>query len=161
MVNYEQVVIDAADINRTLRPDIVILDEAQRIKNWHTKTARAVKSLASPYAFVLTDADRELHRRDLLDCAILDPGLLGPLFRFNRDFYDLDERGRPIGYKNLDELMRRLQSVMFRRRKRDVETELPGRTVKNYLVGMADEQRLRYDEFKGRRRVWSVRRGGR
>ena len=150
VVNYEQVVIDAADINRTLRPDVVILDEAQRIKNWHTKTARAVKSVASPYAFVLTGTPIE-NRIDEIYSIVqyLDPGLLGPLFRFNRDFYDLDERGRPIGYKNLDELMRRLQSVMLRRRKRDVETELPGRTVKNYLVGMADEQRLRYDEFRG------------
>jgi hypothetical protein len=149
VVNYEQVVIDAADINRTLRPDIVILDEAQRIKNWHTKTARAVKSLASHYAFVLTGTPIE-NRIDEIYSIVqyLDPGLLGPLFRFNRDFYDLDERGRPIGYKNLDELMRRLRSVMLRRRKRDVETELPGRTVKNYLVGMADEQRLRYDEYK-------------
>ena len=150
VVNYEQVVIDAADINHTLRPDIVILDEAQRIKNWHTKTARAVKSLVSPYAFVLTGTPIE-NRIDEIYSIVqyLDPGLLGPLFRFNRDFYDLDERGRPTGYKNLDELMRRLQSVMLRRRKRDVETELPGRTVTNYLVGMADEQRLRYDEFKG------------
>ncbi|HME20890.1 MAG TPA: DEAD/DEAH box helicase [Acetobacteraceae bacterium] len=149
VVNYEQVVIDAADINRTLRPDIVILDEAQRIKNWHTKTARAVKSLASHYTFVLTGTPIE-NRIDEIYSIVqyLDPGLLGPLFRFNRDFYDLDERGRPIGYKNLDELMRRLQSVMLRRRKRDVETELPGRTVKNFLVGMADEQRLRYDEYK-------------
>jgi hypothetical protein len=149
VVNYEQVVIDAADINNTLRPDIVILDEAQRIKNWHTKTARAVKSLVSPYAFVLTGTPIE-NRIDEIYSIVqyLDPGLLGPLFRFNRDFYDLDERGRPIGYKNLDELMRRLQSVMLRRRKRDVETELPGRTVKNYLVGMAEEQRLRYDEYK-------------
>ena len=38
----------------------------------------------------------------------LDPGLLGPLFRFNRYFYDLDDRGRPVGYKNLDHLMGRL-----------------------------------------------------
>jgi hypothetical protein len=150
VVNYEQVVIDAGEINRLVRPDVVILDEAQRIKNWHTKTARAVKSLVSPYAFVLTGTPIE-NRIDEIYSIVqyLDPGLLGPLFRFNRDFYDLDERGRPIGYKNLDELMRRLQSVMLRRRKRDVETELPGRTVKNYLVGMADEQRLRYDEFKG------------
>ncbi len=149
VVNYEQVVIDAAEINRTLRPDVVILDEAQRIKNWHTKTARAVKSLASPYAFVLTGTPIE-NRIDEIYSIVqyLDPGLLGPLFRFNRDFYDLDERGRPIGYKNLDELMRRLQSVMLRRRKRDVETELPGRTVKTYLVGMAEEQRLRYDDYR-------------
>jgi superfamily II DNA or RNA helicase len=150
VVNYEQVVVDAAEINRTLRPDIVILDEAQRIKNWHTKTARAVKSLVSPYAFVLTGTPIE-NRIDEIYSIVqyLDPGLLGPLFRFNRDFYELDERGRPIGYKNLDELMRRLRPVMLRRRKCDVEHELPGRTVKNYLVGMAEEQRLRYEEFEG------------
>ena len=149
VVNYEQVVIDAADINRTLRPDIIILDEAQRIKNWQTKTARAVKSLVSPYAFVLTGTPIE-NRIDEIYSIVqyLDPGLLGPLFRFNRDFYELDDRGRPIGYKNLDHLMRRLQPVMLRRRKRDVETQLPGRTVCTYLVSMADEQRLRYEEFK-------------
>ena len=56
-------------------------------------------------------------------------------------------RGRPIGYKNLDHLMRRLHPIMLRRRKRDVETQLLGRTVTNYLVGMYEEQRLRYDEF--------------
>jgi hypothetical protein len=149
VVNYEQVVGDVADINRLVRPDIVILDEAQRIKNWHTKTARLVKSLAGPYAFVLTGTPIE-NRIDEIYSIVqyLDPELLGPLFRFNRDFYELDARGRPIGYKNLDELTRRLKPVMLRRRKRDVETELPGRTVTNYLVGMADEQRQPYDEYK-------------
>ncbi|MGH7087223.1 MAG: SNF2-related protein, partial [Acetobacteraceae bacterium] len=39
LVNYEQVLIDRQDINRLVRPDIIILDEAQRIKNWQTKTA--------------------------------------------------------------------------------------------------------------------------
>ncbi len=71
VVNYEQVVMDAVDINRMLRPEIIILDEAQRIKNWQTKTARAVKSLASPYAFGTNrHADRESHRRNLLDRAV-------------------------------------------------------------------------------------------
>jgi superfamily II DNA or RNA helicase len=149
VVNYEQVVTDAADINRIVRPDVVVLDEAQRIKNWHTKTAYAVKSLHSPYAFVLTGTPLE-NRIDEVYSIVqyLDPGLLGPLFRFNRDFYELDDRGRPIDYKNLDELTRRLRPVMLRRRKRDVETELPGRTVTNYLVPMADEQRLRYEDYK-------------
>ena len=149
VVNYEQVIGDVADINRLLKPDIVILDEAQRIKNWQTKTARRVKSLASRYAFVLTGTPIE-NRIDEIYSIVqyLDPGLLGPLFRFNRDFYELDERGRPVGYRNLDELMRRLKPVMLRRRKRDVETELPGRTVKTYSVSMTDEQRLRYDEYK-------------
>jgi hypothetical protein len=150
VVNYEQVVIDADEINRLVKPDVVILDEAQRIKNWHTKTARVVKSLAAPYAFVLTGTPIENRIDEIYSIVqFLDPGLLGPLFRFNRDFYELDERGRPIGYQNLDVLMRKLQPVLLRRRKSDVETELPGRTVTNYLVGMAEEQRLRYEEYRG------------
>lgn len=78
----------------------------------------------------------------------LDPEILGPLFRFNRDFYRLDERGRPEDYQNLEELRRRLQPVMLRRRKADVESQLPGRTVKTFFVPMADEQRLRYEDYR-------------
>ena len=100
-----------------------MLDEAQRIKNWQTKTARRVKSLRSPYAFVLTGTPLE-NRIDELYSIVqyLDPELVGPLFRFNRDFYELDERGRPVDYKNLAELRDASQPVMLRRRKADVET---------------------------------------
>jgi superfamily II DNA or RNA helicase len=149
IVNYEQVLGDAQDMNEILRPDIVVLDEAQRIKNWQTKTARRVKSLRSPYAFVLTGTPLE-NRIDELYSIVqyLDPELVGPLFRFNRDFYELDERGRPVDYKNLGELRRRVQPVMLRRRKADVESELPGRTVKTYFVPMVEEQRLRYEDYR-------------
>ena len=51
----------------------------------------------------------------------LDPEVLGPLFRFNRDFYQLDERGRPIDYQNLAALRERLAPLLLRRRKADVE----------------------------------------
>jgi superfamily II DNA or RNA helicase len=148
IVNYEQVLGDAPDINEILRPDVVVLDEAQRIKNWQIKTARRVKSLRSPFAFVLTGTPVE-NRIDELYSIVqyLDPELVGPLFRFNRDFYELDERGRPVDYKNLAELRRRLQPVMLRRRKSDVEAELPGRMVKTYFVPMAEEQVLRYSDY--------------
>jgi superfamily II DNA or RNA helicase len=149
IVNYEQVLVDADDINQILAPDVVILDEAQRIKNWQTKTARRVKQLRAPYAFVLTGTPLE-NRIDELYSIVqyLDPELFGPLFRFNRDFYDLDERGRPVDYKNLGELRDRVAPIMLRRRKADVESELPGRTVTNYFVPMAEEQRTRYEEYK-------------
>src|SRR5204862_849018 len=39
IVTYEQMLRDALDVNARLRPDIVVLDEAQRIKNSNTKTA--------------------------------------------------------------------------------------------------------------------------
>jgi superfamily II DNA or RNA helicase len=149
IVNYEQVLPDAEALNTILAPDVVVLDEAQRIKNWHTKTARRVKQLRSPYAFVLTGTPIE-NRIDELYSIVqyLDPELIGPLFRFNRQFYALDERGRPVDYQNLAELRSRVAPVLLRRRKRDVESELPGRTVKTYFVPMVEEQQLRYDEFQ-------------
>ena len=151
IVNYEQVLVDSEDINQILAPDVVILDEAQRIKNWQTKTARRIKQLRSPYAFVLTGTPLE-NRIDELYSIVqyLDPELVGPLFRFNRAFYDLDERGRPVNYKNLAGLRARVAPVMLRRRKADVESELPGRTVTNYFVPMADEQRVRYEEYRNK-----------
>ena len=45
LVNYEAMLTDALEVNERLRPEVVILDEAQRIKNWNSKTALAVKRL--------------------------------------------------------------------------------------------------------------------
>jgi len=145
IVNYEQMLTDALDVNARLRPDIVVLDEAQRIKNWNTKTAQAVKRLRSRYAFVLTGTPIE-NRIDELHSLMdfLNPSALGPLFRFNRDFYELDNRGRPTGYRNLDQLHARIKPYLVRRRKADVETELPERTDRNHFVPLSDEQAARY-----------------
>jgi hypothetical protein len=145
IVNYEQMLADSLDVNAKLKPQVVILDEAQRIKNWSTKTAQAVKRLRSRYAFVLTGTPIENRIDDLYSLmAFLDPSVLGPLFRFNRDFYELDERGRPVGYQNLDEMHARIKPFLLRRRKSDVETELPDRTDRTFFVAMSSEQRNRY-----------------
>jgi hypothetical protein len=80
--------------------------------------------------------------------SFLDPSVLGPLFRFNRDFYELDERGRPAGYRNLEGLHARIRPFMLRRRKADVETELPERTDRTYFVPMSGEQRARYEDHE-------------
>jgi SNF2 family DNA or RNA helicase len=101
---------DSLDINEHLRPDIVVLDEAQRIKNWATKTAQAVKRLRSRYAFVLTGTPVENRIDELYSIVdFLDPTVLGPLFRFNREFYQFDEKGRPAGYQNLPALRERVR----------------------------------------------------
>lgn len=145
IVNYEQMVADSLDVNARLRPDIVVLDEAQRIKNWNTKTAQAIKRLESRYAFVLTGTPIENRIDELYSLVdFLDPRVLGPLFRFNRDFYDLDERGRPKGYRNLTVLHERIRPLMLRRRKAQVETELPDRTDRNHFVALAPLQRDNY-----------------
>ncbi len=145
IVNYEQILRDSLDLNEKLRPDIIILDEAQRIKNWSTKIAQAVKRLRSRYAFVLTGTpieNRIDELRSLVD--FLDPRVLGPLFRFNREYYILDARGRPEGYKNLDRLRERVRPLLLRRRKADVETELPDRSDRTHFVSLTPAMRTEY-----------------
>ncbi len=145
IVNYEQMIKDALTVNEQLRPDIVVLDEAQRIKNWNTLTAQAVKRLTSRFAFVLTGTPIE-NRIDEIHSLMdfLNPAVLGPLFRFNRNFYELDERGRPCGYKDLERLHERITPYMLRRRKSEVETELPERTDKNFFVPLSAGQKQAY-----------------
>ena len=149
LCNYEQVVADGRKMLDAVAPDVVILDEAQRIKNWQTKTATAVKYMESTYAFVLTGTPIE-NRIDEIHSIVqfLDPELLGPLFRFNREYYELDERGRPQGFRNFEGLADRISTVMLRRRKDDVETELPPLSAKTFFVPMTDAQTKVYGDYE-------------
>ena len=150
IVNYEQMLIDSLDVNSRLQPDVVVLDEAQRIKNWSTKTTQAVKRLQSRYKFILTGTPIENRIDELFSLmGFLEPTVLGSLFRFNREYYDLDDRGRPIGYRNLDKLHERIRPFMLRRRKAEVETELPDRTDRNHFVRLSSQQQQEYDYHNG------------
>jgi len=147
VVNYEQMIRDALEVNARFRPDVVVLDEAQRIKNWNTQTAQAVKRLRSRYAFILTGTPIENRIDELYSLMdFLEPRVLGPLFRFNRDFYEFDDRGRPCGYRDLARLHERIAPYMLRRRKSDVETELPDRTDRQHFVKLTPRQQSVYDE---------------
>lgn len=151
LTNYEQIRSDFEEIQRIVAPDVLILDEAQRVKNWQTKTAWAVKQLKMPYAFVLTGTPIENRIDELYSIMqVIDPTLLGPLFKFNQEYFKYNEKGKPAGFKNLEELHRKLKPVLLRRLKKDVEDELPDRTVNNFFVKMDDEQSLRYDEYNAK-----------
>lgn len=146
--NYEQIRNDVDAINRLMLPDLVILDEAQRIKNWPTKTAKTIKRLQSPYAFVLTGTPLENRIEEFYSLVeFIDPHLFGSLFRFQREYIEItpENEHRP---KNLDNLHRVASTVMLRRRKKDVEGSLPERSDKTFYVEMTHEQRVRYREYE-------------
>ncbi len=116
VVNYELVMRDTSVINETLRPDLLILDEAQRIKNWRTKIASAVKRIARATPSCSPARPLENRLEDLYSLMqVVDPRVLGPLWRYLVDFHITDERGKVLGYRNLSELRRRLAPVMLRR----------------------------------------------
>ena len=141
IINYELILRDLSLINEILRPDLIILDEAQRIKNWRTKIASAVKLISSRYAFVLSGTPLENRLEDLYSLMqVVDPKILGPLWRYMIDFHVTDERGKVLAYRNLSMLRQRLAPVMLRRDRRLVKDQLPDRITQRLDVEMTEKQ---------------------
>ena len=138
--NYEQVLRDLTAIEQTPW-DLIILDEAQRIKNWQAKTSATVKSLRSPYALVLTGTPLE-NRLDELFSIIefIDDRRLGPAFRFFNRHRIIDEKGKVLGYKNLASLRETLEPLMLRRTRASVLGDLPARTTEVVRIEPTAEQ---------------------
>ena len=152
IINYELVRYDEEELLQR-RFDLIILDEAQRIKNWRAKTAQIVKQLRSRYAFVLTGTPLENRIDELYSIfQFLDPRILGPLWHFNDRFYQLEkgQRGgyKVLGYQNLDKLRSLIAPYTLRRTREEVLEDLPERVDNNYFVEMTDPQWRAYNEFK-------------
>ncbi len=146
VTSYELARADERELE-DLAPDLLILDEAQRVKNWRTRTAAVVKGLRTRFAFVLTGTPVENRLDDLYSLMqVADPHLFGPLWKFNDEFTTLDGNGRPTGYRNLDLLRERIAPVMMRRRKEEVLKDLPERIVSRLTVPMTAEQASIHDE---------------
>lgn len=141
IVNYDVLHRDLQVIEQWA-PDIVILDEAQRIKNWRTRAARAVKSIRSPYALVLTGTPLENRLEDLHSIlSFVDQYRLGPLFRLLDAHQETEANStKVIGYRNLSAIAETLRPVLLRRRKKDVSLQLPERVDRTYFVPMEREQ---------------------
>ena len=147
IAHYNIVGADLAAINAA-RFDTVILDEAQRIKNWNTKLARDVKRIASTYAIVLTGTPIENKLEELYSIlSFIDPYALGPVYRFLETHQIKDDNGKVIGYRELNKIQNVLADVVIRRRKKDVLKELPERTDRNVFVTMTDMQTAGHEEY--------------
>ena len=140
VTSYELVRADERDLIE-VAPDLLVLDEAQRIKNWRTRTADAVKHIPNRFAFVLTGTPLENRLDDLYSLLqVVDPHILGPLWRFNEAFTKLDGRGKVLGYRHLDALRERVAPVMLRRRKEEVLDQLPAQVVNRLMIEMTPAQ---------------------
>ena len=149
IVNYDIVYRDL-DFLAKLSPDLVILDEAQRIKNWETRTARSVKQIDTHYAIVLTGTPLENRLEELVSIVqFVDRHRLGPTYRFLHEHQECDgETGRVVGYKNLDKIGETLKPVLLRRQKKDVLDQLPKRLEKNLFVPMTEPQMSLHEEHR-------------
>jgi superfamily II DNA or RNA helicase len=143
ITNYEKLEPDL-DLIAAWAPELVIVDEAQRVKNWNTIAARALKRIDSSYAIVLTGTPLENKLEELISIVqFVDQHRLGPTWKLLREHQVKDEAGRVVGYTGLEKIGQTLAPVMIRRRKSEVLRQLPGRTDQNLLVPMTEMQ-MRY-----------------
>ncbi|MGL6096753.1 MAG: DEAD/DEAH box helicase, partial [Fimbriiglobus sp.] len=146
LVNYEQVVRDRDAIN-SWRPDVVVLDEAQRIKNWESKTSREVKKLQSRYAMVLTGTPLENKLEELYSIVqFVDERRFGPAYQFLHDHRVHDAAGNLVGYRDLAKIRGKLEPIFLRRTRAEVLGQLPPRTDSTVFVELSSEQRVPYDD---------------
>lgn len=133
IASYEQVRLDAQTMPPQVTFDVVVLDEAQRIKNIDAQTNLACRLLNRRRSWALTGTPLENSPDDLF-----------AIFRFVSPA--LLERGmsRQLIHENI-------QGYFLRRRKSQVAQELPPINVQELQVELANEQRQAY------RRMWRTR----
>lgn len=146
ITNYDTVHADL-DAIASWGPDLVVLDEAQRIKNWSTRTARSVKRIESPYAIVLTGTPLENRLEELISIVqFVDQHRLGPTYKLLHDHQVVDDVGKVIGYQDLDRIGKTLEPILIRRRKSEVLAQLPERIDNHVFVPMTEPQRAIHAE---------------
>jgi superfamily II DNA or RNA helicase len=146
ITNYETLQPDL-DLIAAWAPELVIVDEAQRVKNWNTIAARALKRIDSSYAIVLTGTPLENKLEELISIVqFVDQHRLGPTWKLLHEHQVKDEAGRVTGYTGLEKIGQTLAPVMIRRRKSEVLRQLPSRTDQNLLVPMTEMQTLYHQE---------------
>lgn len=151
VLNYEVLLRDFKAIV-ALKPEMVVLDEAQRIKNWATKTAAYVKALTPEYRLVLTGTPME-NRLDELASLFdwVDDRALEPKWRL-APLHTVWERtgegrGRAVGARHLDTLRERMKGSFLRRVRADVLSQLPPRTDVRVPVELTDRQARAHAEL--------------
>ena len=122
----------------------LILDEAQRIKNPDTVNAKTCKSIPAIHKFVLTGTPMENSSDELWSLFdFLQPKMLGSLASFKRRYADIDKS------KELqEELALRAAPFILRRKKVDVEPNLPKKIVQNIYCEMSPEQNALYQKCR-------------
>ncbi|MFT4156131.1 DEAD/DEAH box helicase [Parafilimonas sp.] len=147
IASYHMAVNDLELIN-AYQPDLIILDEAQRIKNWQTKVSQSIKKLQSKYALVLTGTPLENKLQELYSLVqFINPLLLGSLYNFTSQHEQLSETGQVVGYKDLDKIKEKLKDILLRRTKKQVLQQLPARIDKNLFVEITQEQKALHNDY--------------
>jgi non-specific serine/threonine protein kinase len=152
MVNFKDFDLVITTYSMTLRYeslkqvtwDLIILDEAQNIKNHDTKQTKAIKKLSSKARIALTGTPIENRLTDLWSLFdFLNPGLLGTAMRFKE--YSRSQGKERGGFEPLRKL---IMPYILRRMKTDpkIITDLPAKIETNSYCCLTKEQAALYQQ---------------
>ena len=142
IVNYETILRDSHVINEA-GIDFLILDEAQRVKNYETLTSSSVKRLQAKHTLIITGTPIENRLIDVFSIvSVLDPYFFGPLWEFSYQYclFDAEKTNKINGYYNLQALNKQLSEILIRREKRAVLDQLPNVQQFDIPIELSTEQ---------------------
>jgi SNF2 family DNA or RNA helicase len=133
-----------AQIIKSIDWDLILIDEAHKLKNDETLNFQFVQKIPKKYFFMLTATPMQNNLKELYNMfTLLKPGLLGTYSQFQNKF--MEDMRTPA---NREELQSLLQEVMVRNRKCDVDIKFPDRIVKNVSFKLSDDEMDLYNELE-------------
>lgn len=121
--------------------DMVIVDEAHKLKNRKTRNWQLVNQIPKKYCLLLTATPIQNDLRELYNLiTLLRPGQLGSFREFSRNF--LKDKRTP---KNPAELRRALSEIMIRNKRSDGNLPFTRRHVRQVPLQLSPEERRFYD----------------
>jgi SNF2 family DNA or RNA helicase len=140
VTSYDALVADHA-ILRAISWNIVILDEAQQIKNPEAKRTLRSKGLPREFGLAISGTPLENRLRDIWSLSdFAQPGLFGTEDSFSNEYES--ESGGAL------EVNRILRSIMLRRKLSDIDHQLPDKIVKDYPLRWPEELNDLYEKVR-------------
>lgn len=124
--------------------DLIIIDEAHKLKNHQTKNYQFVQSLKKTYCLLLTATPIQNKLSDLFNLvSILKPGYLGNLTQFKKKYQSDAKKDQ-----NIEHIHSLVGKVMIRNRRKDTGLDSSKRLVTNERLTFTDEEMKLYSELE-------------
>ncbi len=154
VINYESTHRDGIfEALATYKPDLIVCDESQRIKNPSAAQSKALHKLgdAAPFRMILSGTPVQNNAVDLYSqYRFLDPAIYGANFyAFKNRYCIMGGYGQHqiVGYRNMDELVEKEHSVAYRVTKEEC-LDLPQQTFINRYVQFTDAEQAIYEQLR-------------
>ena len=154
VINYESTHRDGIfEALVAYKPDLIVCDESQRIKNPSAAQSKALHKLgdAAPFRMILSGTPVQNNAVDLYSqYRFLDPAVYGANFyAFKNRYCIMGGYGQHqiVGYRNMDELVEKEHSVAYRVTKEEC-LDLPQQTFINRYVQFTDAEHAIYEQLR-------------